>query len=65
MAWQGQTKGVKEVLKFHLIDRDDIPLVSEEIKHRHIRRFEKSCPKEITEECRMLLQDGGKHGDFL
>ena len=54
--WATQSGRVKKVLDFHLIDRDDIPSADEKMKRRHIKIFEKSCPKDITAECRRLLR---------
>jgi hypothetical protein len=53
--WEKTSTSIKKVLDFYIIERDDIPLVEEEAKIRHIRKFDKSCPEKISEICAKLL----------
>lgn len=55
LDWKNASHSVKKVLDFYLIKRDDIPLVNEEAKGKAIKKFEKSCTREITDECKTLL----------
>ncbi|WP_148257824.1 hypothetical protein [Leadbettera azotonutricia] len=56
--WQKSSANIKKVLDIYTIERDDIPLVEEEAKTRHIRKFEQSCPKNISAICTKLLEKG-------
>ena len=47
----------QNVLKFHLIKREEISPATPEIKKRHIKVFESSCPKEISRECQKLIEN--------
>ena len=55
--WKKEAKAVQDLLSFYLMKREDIPLASEEAKAKAIKEFEESCPKEITVECRKLLEE--------
>jgi hypothetical protein len=46
---------VQNVLKFYLIKRENISLVSPDAKASYIKEFESTCPTEISCECRELL----------
>jgi len=54
--WDSKSVAVRKVLDFYLIARTDIPPVDETLKIRRIRAFERSCPTEISAECRRLLK---------
>lgn len=54
--WQDQSIAVSKVLSFYMIKREDIPLIDETAKTRRIKEFEQSCPAEITDECKRLLE---------
>ena len=54
--WRGHSKKVSRLLDFYLIQREDVPSVSQAKKLKAIRDFEDSCPDEITEECQDLLE---------
>jgi len=51
------TKGWMHGLGFHLIEREEIPLVDDNAKRQHIKFFERSCPKGNTAECKSLLHE--------
>ena len=46
---------LSKILKFYLFQREDIPNVSEESKHKAIISYEAACPKEISTECMQLI----------
>jgi len=52
---QGRSAAVRKVLSFYMIERERIPPADETAKTLHIQKFEKSCPDEISEDCRLLL----------
>jgi hypothetical protein len=54
--WKDQSSAVSKVLNYYTIKREDIPLVDETAKDRRIKEFEKSCPTEISVECKRLLK---------
>jgi IS1 family transposase len=54
---QGRSASVRKVLAFYMIERESIPLADKDAKARHIQKFEKTCPAEISEECRRLLSE--------
>ena len=47
---------VQNVLKFHLIKRENINPAAPEAKKLHIKEFELSCPMEISRECLELIE---------
>lgn len=52
-----QKKEIRNLLKFYLIKREDIPEARKSEKEKAIVKFEKKCPIKITEECRRLLAE--------
>lgn len=54
--WHNQNKAVRNVLNFYLIKGADIPLADESEKSLRIKDFERSCPTEVTNECKRLLE---------
>jgi hypothetical protein len=55
--WRKVSIGIKKVLDFYTMGRDDIPLVGEEVKARHIKKFNKSCSEKISDVCTKLLEE--------
>jgi len=53
---KNQKKSIQKVLQFHLMDRADIPSCLDDMKEKRISDFEKTCPNQITLECRRLLK---------
>lgn len=53
-----QSARVSEFLSYYLIRREDIPEASNEDKATCIAEFEASCPNEVSEVCRKLLDQG-------
>ena len=47
---------VQNVLKFHLIKRENINPAAPDAKKLHIKEFELSCPMEISRECLDLIE---------
>ena len=56
-TWNQQSKAVKNSLKFYLIKREGISTANDASKAKAIKKFEDSCPKEITNECKTLLKE--------
>jgi len=54
---EGCSIAAQNVLKFHLIKRENIMPAPPETKKRHIKEFESSCPKEISRECQKLIEN--------
>jgi hypothetical protein len=55
--WKKASTGIKKVLDFYTIGREDIPLIEEEVKARHIKKFNKSCSEKISDICKKLLEE--------
>jgi len=51
-----QSATVRKVLGFYMIERDSIRPIDETVKQRKIKAYEKSCPSEMSEDCKKLLQ---------
>jgi hypothetical protein len=60
--WHDQSAAVRKVLEFYMIEREHIPHVDENARNRRIKAFEKSCPVNISAECRKLLVEAGQEG---
>lgn len=55
--WKDLPKLLVDVLNFHLIDRDEIPIVDRERKRKWVEEdFPQTCPQETWEECSRLLE---------
>ncbi len=57
--WQDHPAAVRKVLEFYMIERDHIPHAEEAARNGRIQAFEKSCPVNISVECRRLLAEAG------
>jgi hypothetical protein len=57
--WHDQSAAVRKVLEFYMIEREHIPHVDENARNRRIKAFEKSCPVNISTECRKLIIEAG------
>ena len=55
--WRGRGRRVCNLLNLYLIQREDIKPAKQSAKLEAIKAFEDSCPVEITEECKRLLED--------
>jgi hypothetical protein len=55
-TWEQTSAATRKLLNFYLIKRDDIPPSDEYAKIRHIKKFEKSCPHNISKTCKQLLE---------
>jgi len=55
--WRGRGRRVSKLLKFYLIQREDIKPAKQSAKLKAIKAFEDSCPVEITKECKKLLKE--------
>lgn len=54
-VWKNKPSSIQQVMDFYLMERENIPLVDEEIKKRAIDAFEKSRTQNISRECHQLL----------
>jgi len=55
-ASDGQSAAIRRTLGYYLISRDNIKCSDAAAKASKIKAFDKSCPTEISDECRLLLE---------